>query len=689
MSYPSFRIILFCFHSVFLGQFAYANGNIDSLNLELTQSKHDTLTHSILIELGNDYISSSFIIADSIFKESFKVARKLNDAAREALSKYRMGWNKLSHSKFNEALPVVLESVKLTDTDALRGNTAHAGYNMTAGWLYDKIGDYYSALRHYNISETIFTNLNERRNVANVLINKGIIHDRLDNKEKALNYYKESRTEYEAVKDSIGLIYALNNIGHITYKKGNYNEAIDFYNEGLEIAFLKENVSMITTLYQNIAKAHSENGNVDNAITAYKKSIEIDEKDGDKRSMAYASVELEELYFIKNKKPIDHDIVKSAYDFGELNGDIDLQTRACEILLMNYKNISDYKNALTYSEKLEILKDSISSDATRLKIENLEISKQFETEKFQNKLKQQKLESDFSNQIKDKNYFRNLLLTILGLTLFFIFFIYKSYNNLLKTSRDLESKNAALLEAEKNLAKKNEDLERYIDLNIELEQFAHIVSHDIKSPLRTISSYIGLLKKKLNGKIDGDEMSHLDIVENNSKRLNDLVNDLLLYTKANADNLNLSQFNLLDLVNEVINDIEYRVTQSNSEVKTIRLNKAIRADRIKLKLILQNLIDNGIKFSADRNPPKVHIELNEKDSFYEVSVSDNGIGIPHEFKSNVFDKFIQLNPKDKYEGTGLGLSIVKNYVEKHKGSIAISDGIDSGIKISFMLSKEL
>lgn len=689
MSYLSIRAIFFSFSLALVTLPAFAQDKIDSLTHALSQSKQDTLTHSILIKLGNAYINSSSTKADSIFNESFLVAKKLNNSKLKAVSRYRSGWNKLAHNKFKEALPLILESVKLTDNDTLGQTAQHAGYNMTAGWLYDKIGDYYSALKHYNISEAIFTKQDKRNNVANVLINKGIIHDRLDNKEKALELYQKCKEEYEAANDSVGLIYAFNNIGHITYKNGKFDKAIDVYNKGLEIAFAKSDTTMITTLFQNVGKAHSDNGNLIRAIENYKKSVELNTSDGDNRGKAYAEVELEELYLRKDKKPIDLKIIRSAYDLAELNGDIDLEKRACEILFSAYKSRLNYKDALKYRERLDILKDSISSDALRLKIENLELSKQFENEKFQNKLEQQKLESDYSIQLKEKNYFRNLLLTILGLTLLFIFFIYKNYRNLLKTSLDLESKNTALLEAERNLAKKNEDLERYIDLNIELEQFAHIVSHDIKSPLRTISSYIGLLKKKLETKVGNEEMGHLNIVENNSKRLNDLVNDLLLYTKANADNLNLSRFNLQDLINEVLNDIEFRVSQSECEIEKLGLDSVITADRIKLKLILQNLIDNAIKFSADKSPPKVRIAFKEDESFFDISVSDNGIGIPLQFKNEVFDKFIQLNPKDKYEGTGLGLSIVKNYVEKHHGIISISDGIESGTKISFTISKEL
>ncbi len=667
----------------------FCQDKIDSLKNLLNSSTPDSLRHTILINMGNEFIRSSPSSADSIFNESYKVAKKLNDRKRKALSKYRMGWNTLSQNKFNEALPLVLESVKLTENEDLNGGAEHAGYNMTAGWLYDKVGDYYAALNHYNTSEEIFSNLDKRNNVANVLINKGIIYDRLNNKEKALEYYLKCKEEYEAVKDSTGLVYAYNNIGHIAYKNGEFSEAIKFYAIGLEIAILKEKHAMSSTIFQNLGKTHSDQGNIDSSIEAYKNSIKYTKKIGDRRSEAYAQIELEELYVMKIGKPVDLSLVHSALDLAESYGDIDLQKRACEILFDTYKGNRDYQYALKYKEQLDVINDSISSDALRLKIENLEISRQFETEKFQNKLQKQTLESNFQSQIQTKNYFRNLLLTILGLTLLFILLIYRNYRKLLTTSIDLEQKNADLKEAEIKLEKKNKDLEKYIDLNIELEQFAHIVSHDIKSPLRTISSYIGLLKKKIVNKVNDEDMGYLDVVEHNSKRLNELVNDLLLYTKANADNLNLSSFKLSDLFSEVIDDVEFRVAQSHPEIKQIGIDKEIVADRIKLKLILQNLVDNALKFSSHQKLPKVHITLVEDESYYTISITDNGIGIPPEYKHKVFNKFTQLNPKDTYEGTGLGLSIVKNYIEKHAGNVHLEDGIDGGCQFTFTLSKNL
>ena len=642
-----------------------------------------------MIQLGNAYIPTNHEKADSIFYKSLKIAEAVGDSSMIALSKYRLGWNRLKQNEFNQAIPYVLEAIKYKSAEASKVDRSFAAYHMTAGWLYEKVGQYFMALDFYSVAQEEFQKSKRTRDVANVLVNIGIVHNRLDDRASALDYYSKAKLAYETVADTIGLVYSFNNIGYMSQLNGAYDEAIRNYNKGIELSERISFKDMLPTLYQNIGQTYVSDSKYALAKKAYNKSIETNQVFNDIRSDLYAQIELENLKYLVSEQPADLSILRKAYNKGVALGDIELQKRAAELLYLNNKRSHKYQQALRYKEVLNNIKDSLANEEVKVKVSNLEMEKRYSEQSFKNELDRQKLESDYKSVIQGQSHFRNILLVGLGFTLLFSSLLYRNNKKLLGIKQDLESKNVALVEAESTLAKKNLDLEKYIELNIELEQFANIVSHDIKSPLRTISSYIGLLKKKINDKLSPQEEEQFSIIENNSKRLNDLVDDLLIYTKANADNLKVSRFNLQDLTEEVLEDIKYYLQNSNAKIEFEAIDKVIEADKVKVKLILQNLIDNAVKFSQSKAHPFVLIQCNETDKNYCISVSDNGIGIPSDFKDSIYEKFVQLNRKDAYEGTGLGLSIVKNYVEKHQGDITVSEGIDGGAKFSFTIQKNL
>jgi len=258
--------------------------------------------------------------------------------------------------------------------------------------------------------------------------------------------------------------------------------------------------------------------------------------------------------------------------------------------------------------------------------------------------------------------------------------------NLLQTKYYLEYRQA-LESNEKELEQQNKELEKYIKSNIKLEQFAHIAAHDLKSPLRNISSFTGLLKKKTSDKLDSKEIEYLEMIENSSIKMNEFIEDLLIYSKANSQELKRSKFSFLHLVEDVTDNLKSIFKNHGVKIELADCDVIIYADKIKCRQVVQNIITNSIKFRSIDRPLQLEINCMSNDTYNIFTFSDNGNGISDEYKTKVFKEFTQLNPRE-YEGTGMGLSIVRNIIIKHNGAINLKDNIPYGLTVEIILPIE-
>lgn len=269
-----------------------------------------------------------------------------------------------------------------------------------------------------------------------------------------------------------------------------------------------------------------------------------------------------------------------------------------------------------------------------------------------------------------------------------------------KYSQEAELKEFQIMRLQGNLKintrflnKAVEDLESTVDLlkesNSQLGNFTQIASHDLKSPLRSISSFSALLNKKLKNKLNPKEVEYLEIIESSAKAMSELIDDLLTYTRINSECLNIKEESLSNIINGVLQNLDFDIKQHDAIIENNLPRAIISCDSIKVKQVLQNLIANGIKFSSfENNKPHIVLNLKEESNRWLFSVKDNGIGVEENFKEVIFAEFKKLNG-DLFDGTGMGLSIVKKIVTKHKGEIWIADSQSQGTTFQFSISKDL
>lgn len=241
-----------------------------------------------------------------------------------------------------------------------------------------------------------------------------------------------------------------------------------------------------------------------------------------------------------------------------------------------------------------------------------------------------------------------------------------------------------LVEKNEEIADKNEELQKYIDSNIQLENFAYIASHDLKQPLRTIMSFSELLKNKKASQLDEDSNVYINFILNSAKRLDNLVNDMLSYSIIGTDGTK-ENIDLHKLAMQVVLDLDTLIKQTNTTVNIVSIPKTIHGLKTEITSLFLNLISNAIKYSKPDVYPVINISVEENENQWKFLVEDNGIGIASNHLDKIFGMFQRLETHDDASGTGIGLAQCKKIVELHEGEIWAESVVGIGTKFYFTI----
>lgn len=246
-----------------------------------------------------------------------------------------------------------------------------------------------------------------------------------------------------------------------------------------------------------------------------------------------------------------------------------------------------------------------------------------------------------------------------------------------KAEKELESSNAQMMLQTSELKRSNSDL----------EQFAYIISHDLKAPVRNISSFMNLLMNKYGSTMNPEAKEFVDYSHSGAKRLERLIDDVLAYCRIGTNLPKPIPVNLNDVVSTIRFELREKLNSHNGKISINKEMPVINNVHSSLMYhVFQNLISNGLKFNKNPNP-EISISWTNSLNYYTFSIADNGIGISKEYSTTIFQMFKRLHNENEYDGTGIGLAICKKIVEYYHGEIWFDSEEGKGTTFHFTIRK--
>lgn len=483
----------------------------------------------------------------------------------------------------------------------------------------------------------------------------GYIAQTLEEFEKAIGFYEDALEEYRKEHDDLHIGESLYYLGECYLGAGEYNKAREYLNASLKIYHKLGMIPDEVEIFRKIAAAYEAEGNNDEALRLYHIAAE------------------------QGKKSELNTILVPVY----------------QALARLYAQKKDYQTAYEFQLQYQELNDTIFDNETKEQIAQLEMNHELEVNKAErDRLRAEQAKREVVVQQRTLLAAGSTLITLLLAVLLVVYYRAnrqkRAINKVLETK--VKQRTAELELVNNKLVSSNAELEhvnnRLLESNEELERFTYIASHDLKEPLRNITSFINLIERKLGKRADAELEEYMEYVTRNTRQMYSLIEDVLDFSRIVA--LEIRGTKCIEL-NVLMIDVEAAVSrllnEKNGEIKIAEPLPSIRGHKTHIFMLFKNLIENGIKYNeADR--PLIEISHREEEQFYRFFVKDNGIGIDPKYYDQIFEMFKRMNTRDKYEGTGIGLATCKKIVSKYGGRIGLESEEGRGTTFFFTWPKE-
>jgi len=256
---------------------------------------------------------------------------------------------------------------------------------------------------------------------------------------------------------------------------------------------------------------------------------------------------------------------------------------------------------------------------------------------------------------------------------------------IIEVSRDISS----WKDAESALSQAAQDL---FLRNQELQDFSHVISHDLQEPLMLIQAFSQRLQANCSTALTEKGKAYLERILSSADRMQLLINGLLYYTRVEKESQPFAQVQLNTIIGEVLEDLTVKREENNAAITVDDLG-SIMADPLQMRQLFQNIIGNSLKYHHPERRPEIRITLARVPEGYDpgthvsISIKDNGIGFKEEYQQKIFDIFQRLHTRQQFNGTGIGLSICKKIVERHHGTITAAAVPEQGAEFIVTLPR--
>lgn len=557
------------------------------------------------------------------FRSFYKthIESRKNWNKKEQKLKSLMLWGEFlfrNENDYKEAIKTINQAKELIDKKTNHYLAARVLRNL--GVCNHVIGNYDESMRCYLDANTHLElipkkTFDQNYELALSYHNIAILFKAQNDQPKRLEYLKKAMQISKKINSDKGMAICFNALSNYYLQQNELEKALNLQNKALDLRIKIKDFSGMGATYNNIATIYMEKGDLHKAADYLEKAYQFKIQVGNVYQLTNHYIAEGELFIALSNPNRAIEAFKKGVELA-LQNDLTFELAMLFEHLANvYELIEDYKLANEYrKDLLHVNKKLFDSQKGKAL---LELKNKFELEK------------------KDREA------------------------KILKTRKKEIELYANRLET----------------MNNELKQFAHIASHDLKEPIRTMRMYLMLMEKRLQSSVP-EVKEYIDLLKESSERMYNLVNDLLLFTKMDFKRSNAEPIPMLDLIEDVKKILMQVITEKKATIE-LRSIHTLLGEKFQILQLFQNLIFNGIHYNRSEHP-KIVINAVEEEDFLICSISDNGIGIEEEYWDKIFNIFQRLHNEEEYTGTGIGLAICKRVAENHGGKIWVESSLGVG-----------
>jgi signal transduction histidine kinase len=635
---------------------------------KLRLAHHDTTRTDLHLQLSEVYIAEKSDAERAIDHANLALilAQNHKDKRREFRALNRLLEANCALKNDLETAMTYLEKVKQIDTTGIPIADIATSY-ANEGAIFQSFNDFEKSHRMYLQALSLCEKIPDSKGVARVNHALGGLFYEQNNYRQALEHFNKALENFDRANDSKGKMKTLNALGQACGQLGDFDKNFSYCSEALLLARAVADVHEMARIHTNLGFACENLGKPAEAIGHYQAALQTGEETENRRLIAEAGIKLGKIYLRQNNEKEAGVLFLEALDAVEKINVLPLRKEVYETLYQYYERDGNREKAYEFLKLLTSVKDALyDEERTRQLISN---QIRYETQKREEEvklLKANELESRLTIQKQRLGNYALLAFAVLTLTV--MFFLYdafrrkKAYNEHLeeevnKRTAELEKSNAELKESNRQLGQSNAELER----------FAYIASHDLKSPLRNVISFLNLIERRMRPIQDANIAEYLRFASENARQMHHLIQDVLEFSRVTQKDGENTPVDLNESLIMVMQNLKEDLQHKNGAVFAGSL-PVIEGNSVHLLQLIQNLVGNGIKYNQSQRP-RVMITHREDRSCHIVTVKDNGIGIPKEYHEQIFEMFKRLHNKEEYPGSGIGLALCKKIVHNMGGEI--------------------